>query len=214
MANQVTTILRAMCATRTSPSVNAEPVVTLACKINPIENKFIIPTVFGTEAIAYVRDKLLENLLETELTIVKGLAQSEHDRKRTALTIIREFINIPNFDLVKIETNKGDIYYGNRNIILDSNFHPLFMPTVRCSTDGAIVDRIVLVDPIIFTRKDIISNNLKKDAMQLFDTISGVLVMPLGEYVVYSPNPIAPAVINRLVQWESSTIAQSLRLWE
>lgn len=54
--------------------------------------------------------------------------------RRTSDSIITEFFFKTTFTnrLKKITTNKGEVYYGNRGIILDSSFNILFLGTLTC----------------------------------------------------------------------------------
>ncbi len=54
--------------------------------------------------------------------------------RRTADTIIKDFFYQTNNEerLHKITTNKGEIYYGCKGLILDKDWIPIFMATVIC----------------------------------------------------------------------------------
>jgi hypothetical protein len=65
--------------------------------------------------------------------------------------------------IVKVVTNKGEIFYGNNGIILDKDFTPLLLATAKVhwdeSADSAIVDKyIVYVHPKVFIDDSVAMN--------------------------------------------------------
>lgn len=54
--------------------------------------------------------------------------------RRTADSIVNDFFSRVNFNqrLQKVTTNKGEVYYGGKGIILDKDFNILFLCTIVC----------------------------------------------------------------------------------
>lgn len=73
--------------------------------------------------------------------------------RRTADTIIRDFFcrgSISN-RLQKIVTNKGEVYYGMRGLVLDANFNPLIFITLTLDKESKSYTNItVYIHPEVF----------------------------------------------------------------
>ena len=92
--------------------------------------------VFAKSAIeSVVRDKLeFPYVSHVNKIIIPMYVNTYTQLRRTADCIVREFFSGVNFDrrLQKIITNKGEVYYGNRGIILDKDFNILLLCTLAC----------------------------------------------------------------------------------
>lgn len=84
---------------------------------------------------------------------------SRNQIRRTADSIITEFFSRTTFNnrLQKVITNKGEVYYGNRGIILNENFNPLILCSVmskKVEKDGTIYMNyykpIIRISPEVF----------------------------------------------------------------
>ena len=83
--------------------------------------------------------------------------------KRTADSIVMDFFSKTNFNqkLQKVVTNKEEVYYGNKGIILDKDFNILFLCTLACKKIEyrnrqlmSYYKPIIHVSPQVFLRSD------------------------------------------------------------
>ena len=92
--------------------------------------------VFAKSAVeSVVRDKLeFPYVSHVNKIIIPMYVNTYTQLRRSADCIVREFFSGVNFDrrLQKIITNKGEVYYGNRGIILDKDFNILLLCTLAC----------------------------------------------------------------------------------
>ena len=96
----------------------------------------------------------------SSLTLVCNTFHSVEAR-RLASTIIRRFSNVSCEDrLACVRTNKGDKYYGCDGLILDKDFNPLLILTIRIK-DNKIYP-ICRISPKAITGQGIIENLIKK----------------------------------------------------
>lgn len=106
-----------------------------------------------------------DNNSNSATKLVVPLYVSESYPRRTSDSIIRSLFSVHNSGLQKVTTNKGEVYLGNRGIILDSDYNPLLIctwsfkkgednryyfhkPTIRVSpsvfTSNGIVEKAIL----------------------------------------------------------------------
>lgn len=99
------------------------------------EDSIEVP-VFGRNIIeGYLRTKSMVATNNAVKKIVIPLfSNCSPITRRTSDSIITEFFSKATFAnrLKKVTTNKGEVYYGNRGIILDSSFNILFLCTLTC----------------------------------------------------------------------------------
>ena len=92
--------------------------------------------VFAESAVeSVIRDKLeFPYVSHVNKIIIPMYVNTYTQLKRTADCIVREFFSGVNFDkrLQKVITNKGEVYYGNKGIILDKDFNILLLCTLAC----------------------------------------------------------------------------------
>ena len=92
--------------------------------------------VFAKSAVeSVVRDKLeFPYVSHVNKIIIPMYVNTYTQLRRTADCIVREFFSGVNFDrrLQKIITNKGEVYYGGKGIILDKDFNILLLCTLAC----------------------------------------------------------------------------------
>ena len=121
--------------------------------------------VFAKSAIeSVVRDKLeFPYVSHVNKIIIPMYVNTYTQLRRTADCIVREFFSGVNFDrrLQKIITNKGEVYYGNRGIILDKDFNILLLCTLACRRTEyrgrqvmSYYKPIIHVSPQVFLRSD------------------------------------------------------------
>lgn len=92
--------------------------------------------VFAESAVeSVIRDKLeFPYVSHVNKIVIPMYVNTYTQLKRTADCIVREFFSGVNFDkrLQKVITNKGEVYYGSKGIILDKDFNILLLCTLAC----------------------------------------------------------------------------------
>lgn len=92
--------------------------------------------VFAESAVeSVIRDKLeFPYVSHVNKIIIPMYVNTYTQLRRTADCIVREFFSGVNFNkrLQKVITNKGEIYYGSKGIILDKDFNILLLCTLAC----------------------------------------------------------------------------------
>lgn len=92
--------------------------------------------VFAESAVeSVIRDKLeFPHVSHVNKIVIPMYVNTYTQLKRTADCIVREFFSGVNFDkrLQKVITNKGEVYYGSKGIILDKDFNILLLCTLAC----------------------------------------------------------------------------------
>lgn len=145
--------------------------------------------------------------------------------KRTFDSIIKAFFfQTPmHHRLRKITTNKGDIFYGGRGIVLDNNYVPLLLCNMEMKkiNSGTLSGKILYirpvlrVSPIVFERNDIICKGIVKKLIPIFSneqlymptdkssfksrcpfSTARVLVDDLGKFFVKPAPPASVGTIN------------------
>ena len=92
--------------------------------------------VFAKSAVeSVVRDKLeFPYVSHVNKIIIPMYVNTDTQSRRTADSIVGEFFSRVNFNqrLQKVITNKGEVYYGGKGIILDKDFNILLLCTLVC----------------------------------------------------------------------------------
>lgn len=92
--------------------------------------------VFAKSAVeSVIRDKLeFPYVSHVNKIVIPMYVNTYTQLKRTADCIVMEFFSGVNFDkkLQKVITNKGEVYYGSKGIILDKDFNILLLCTLAC----------------------------------------------------------------------------------
>lgn len=88
-------------------------------------------------AKAIVEHVVTDNLIHsynTQKVVIPLYVNSRNQSRRAADSIVNEFFTRTYFRnrLQRVTTNKGEIYYGNRGIILDKDFKPLILCSIVC----------------------------------------------------------------------------------
>lgn len=86
-------------------------------------------------AKSLVESVITDNLIHSnniQKVVVPLYVNSRNQSRRTADSIINDFFTRTMFRhrLQKVTTNKGEVYYGNRGIILDKDFKPLILCSI------------------------------------------------------------------------------------
>lgn len=161
-----------------------------------------VPSIARVYYEPIIHDNLAYNDIEkVEKVILPLYANSLSQNKRTFDGIIREFFCRVFFNqrLLKITTNKGEIYYGGYGLILDEGFNPLLMcglkarKIVKGSNEGAKIvsmqyyRAICHVSPVVFTEPNkLINKGIIKKLIPLYTTMD---VNFLGADLYISSNP-------------------------
>ena len=98
-----------------------------------------------------VEDIIINNLSITK--VVLPLYSNSDTNKRTADSIIRSFFIRGNLTerLQKVVTNKNEVYYGMKGIILDEHFNPLIMITISLDKESKIYKKVTIyIHPEVF----------------------------------------------------------------
>lgn len=113
---------------------------------NAFNKMFVVDISSDEIEVPMFAKALIENLVTHNFSVgVDTLFQkvviplyvnSYNQNRRTADSIINEFSRV-DFDrrLQKVTTNKGEVYYGGRGIILDSDFKPLILCSILCKKE-------------------------------------------------------------------------------
>lgn len=121
-----------------SLSLDTNNVYRLNLVVDIKENEIEIPVVAREHFENIIRSKLLGNCSNVEKLILPLYDNSRSQSRRTFDSILRQIFYNTGYSsrLQKIVTNKGEVYYGGKGIILDENFNPLLM----CTLLAKIVD--------------------------------------------------------------------------
>lgn len=95
---------------------------------------------------------------KVERVILPLYVNNGTQERRTSDSIIHQFFTTQFSErITKITTSKGEVYYGGKGLILDSNFNPLLMCSLVGNIEGENKDRLVYkkalirVSPQVFT---------------------------------------------------------------
>lgn len=172
-------------------------------------------------------------LPQTSKIIIPLYVNSEIQHRRTADSIIKYFFNSVSFEkrLVKVVTNKDEVYYGGPGLILDKNFNPILLCTVRAEKEVGIDNKtyysytkvVIKVSPSVFTcNTGLLEKNILKKVIPLYitnpvnyirvsarflnhiaeDAIASVEVEDISKYI---EKPIGPKTAN--IQEELNDLA-------
>lgn len=90
-------------------------------------------------AKAVIEDVVVQNMTRdtsVQKVVIPLYVNTYNQARRAADSIINEFSRVSfNNRLQKVTTNKGEVYYGGRGIILDGNFKPLILCSVLCKKE-------------------------------------------------------------------------------
>ena len=127
-----------------------------------------VPTITNVYAGDFANGGITEVVIP--LTIL-----SEQSR-RTADSILKWFFGTGRryreyLGLKKAITNKGDVYYGAKGIVLDKDFTPLIVGIKEFDRDGFSFNRAILkVHPKVFTSGGIIEKAIIKKLIPFYST--------------------------------------------
>lgn len=92
-----------------------------------------VPVIAKAAIEGTVAGKLMD-VNNVQKVVVSLYVNSYTQTRRTADSIVNEFFSRTNFNsrLQKVITNKGEVYYGGKGIILDKDFKPLILCSLIC----------------------------------------------------------------------------------
>ena len=99
-----------------------------------------------------VEDTII-NSSSTTKVVLPLYSNSNTYNRRTADSIIRSFFIRGNLTerLQKVVTNKNEVYYGMRGIILDEHFNPLIMATISLDRESKMYKKVTIyIHPEVF----------------------------------------------------------------
>lgn len=139
------------------------------------------PTITGKDS----RDTITFNIRNEnkidDIAIPLFETQSHYER-RTANSIFRLFQSMRDSDrLLKVITNKGEVYYGNKGLILDKDFNILFLTTIQGSIhENRLVytKARVYIHPKVFGSEGLLEKGLIKTVIPAFTTTGVETSMP------------------------------------
>ncbi len=111
--------------------------------------------------------------------VIPMYVNSATQHRRTADSIIKEFftrVDI-NTKLLKVVTNKGEVYYGGKGLILDKDFTPLLLISLlgrkvidsRMSTNIHYYKAVIHIHPKVFTEEQgLITKSIIKKVIPLY----------------------------------------------
>lgn len=119
--------------------------------------------VFAKSAVESVISVKLEfpHTTHTSKIVIPMYVNTYNQQRRTADSIVSDFFSRVDFNrrLQKVTTNKGEVYYGGRGIILDKDFNILLLCTIVCKKmeyrDRQVMSYykpIIHVSPQVFLR--------------------------------------------------------------
>lgn len=117
-------------------TLNDSTVYDKFLSVNIGESEIEVPVFCRNRIEEFIYDKLqypsISGSRNIKEIIVPLYCNTMVQNKRTADSIIKEFFTKTNFGnrLQKVVTNKGEIYYGGKGIILNKDFTPLFIATL------------------------------------------------------------------------------------
>lgn len=94
-----------------------------------------VPTFARSAVESVVRDKLqFPHMANISKVVIPMYVSGYNQTRRTADSIVGNFFLEVDFNkrLQKVTTNKGEVYYGGRGIILDKDFNILLLCTIVC----------------------------------------------------------------------------------
>lgn len=134
-----------------------------------------IPTIMSGAGLETISDSV--RMLETPLYVLPLYVSRDIGTYKTSDSVIRHLLATPyNNRLVKVKMPSGLILYGGKGLILDSNFKPLLLCTVKCHKAAAsesckiVVDSAVVhVNPIVFLDStSLISKSIVKKVIPFY----------------------------------------------
>lgn len=94
-----------------------------------------VPVFARSVVESVVRGKLeFPYIIHTSKIVIPMYVNTYNQSRRTADSIVNDFFSRVDFNqrLQKVTTNKGEVYYGGKGIILDKDFNILLLCTIVC----------------------------------------------------------------------------------
>lgn len=179
-------MLRGMFSSAEDVIVRENPLII---KLNNAFNRFFTVDISSDKievpifARSVIEDTVTQNLIHDHLpdqqikkVVVPLYTNCISQKKRTSDSIIKEFFTKTDFTkrLQKIITNKGEVYYGGRGIIMDKDFNILILYTLKCKK---------------------VNNNGHKE-MSYYKPI-----IHIGPQVFLNQGLVEKAIVNKIIPW-------------
>lgn len=129
-------------------ALNRNNVFSKLCVIDLTRDTIEIPVFAKT----IVEDTIINSPFTTKV-VLPLYSNSNTYNRRTADSIIRSFFIRGNLTerLQKVVTNKNEVYYGMKGIILDEHFNPLIMATMSLDRESRLYKKITIyIHPEVF----------------------------------------------------------------
>lgn len=133
--------------------------------VTPSKEDFEIPSIIIPEAIPQILDA---GRTHRSLVVPLFVGNTRSLEFKTADNLLRELMSVGMIPrLKKVETSKGDIYYGGKGLVFDRDFNPLVICTfIGHLDDGnnlsgnrlALTERIIHVSSRVFLNPDTLVN--------------------------------------------------------
>lgn len=147
-----------MFSTRGSLNIGDALSRNIALDRNNVFNKLCVIDLTGDTievpvfAKSVVEDTIMNSASTTKI-VMPLYSNSNTYNRRTAGSIIRSFFMRGNLTerLQKVVTNKNEVYYGMRGIILDEHFNPLIMATISLDRESRMYKKVTIyIHPEVF----------------------------------------------------------------
>lgn len=135
----------------------------------------------------------------THETVLPLYQKRETLNKRTFNSALKVLFSGDYTDgLVKVVTNKGEIYYGGRGLILDEHFNPVIMFTVRFISEFTYDKIICRINPKVFLEPDKL---IHKGIIKYIIPYMGEYTVPLWINRVYLNSRSSQVIIENFNDW-------------
>ncbi len=142
-------------------------------------NEIEVPVFARATVEGVVKAKLESSHINSvDKIVIPMYVNSYNQTRRTADSIITEFFSRVKFNsrLQKVTTNKGEVYYGGKGIILDKDFNIILLCTIICRKvelgGGQVMSYykpMIHVSPQVFLRnEDLINKSILKKIIPFY----------------------------------------------
>lgn len=146
-----------------------------------------------------VEDTIIHSSSTTKV-VLPLYSNSNTYNRRTADSIIRSFFIRGNLTerLQKVVTNKNEVYYGMRGIILDEHFNPLIMATISLDRESKMYKKVTIyIHPEVFLNTNgLIHKSIIKKIIPFYISYNGILSYRRRSHLFYRlEDSVRPQVV-------------------
>ena len=145
-----------------------------------------------------VEDTIINSSSTTKVVLPLYSNSNTHNR-RTADSIIRSFFIRGNLTerLQKVVTNKNEVYYGMKGIILDEHFNPLIMVTISLDKGSKMYKKVTIyIHPEVFLNTNgLIHKSIIKKIIPFYISYNGDLYYGRRRVYYRVENSVRPQVV-------------------